>query len=264
MMSLPPQQQRGEHRLEPRNSLPHGGLAESAVPRRKLSDEVLERLLQQIESGSFKPGDQLPSERELMSAYRVGRPAVREALQSLQRMSMISINHGERARVVSVTPGTMFDQIARSAKHLLSTSPQTLEQLKEARLMFEVAMVRLAAEKATAADLAKLREAVDSLAGARRSDAAFLTADIAFHETIASISGNPIFAAISRAMLEWLAHSHVELVRDPGAEDVTLTEHQHILERVAARDTEGAVKSMTDHLNRSNPRSTQGVGIGAN
>lgn len=237
--------------MESDNSIPHG-LVPVAVPRRKLADEVLERLLQLIESGSFQAGDQLPSERELMTAFQVGRPAVREALQSLQQMGMISISHGERARVVSVTPAAMFDQIARSARHLLSTSPQTLEHLKEARLMFELGMVRIAASKATKADQARLRRAVDDLAAAGRTGGEFLSADIAFHETIASISGNPIFVAISRAMLEWLAHFHTELVRQPGAEDITLSEHRQILERIVARDVEGAVKAMWDHLTRAN------------
>ena len=48
------------------------------ITRRKLSDEVFDRLLQSIEEGLLPPGSQLPSERELMAQYAVGRPAVRE------------------------------------------------------------------------------------------------------------------------------------------------------------------------------------------
>lgn len=238
--------------MQPSDSLLAVALTDAAVSRRKLSDEVLDRLLQLVESGTCRPGDHLPSERQLMTAFGVGRPAVREALQSLEQMGMICISHGERAKVVSVTPGTMFDQIARSARHLLSTSPQTLEQLKEARLMFEVAMVQLAAEKAAAEDTPKLQATVRLLQKARRSETGFLAADIAFHETIASISGNPIFAAISRAMLEWLAHFHVELVRAPGSEDLTVAEHQQILECITRHDVEGAAKAMSEHLTRAN------------
>ena len=58
------------------------------IRKRKLSDEVTERLLLLFESGEIKPGDEMPSERELMKRFRVGRPAVREALQSLERLGI--------------------------------------------------------------------------------------------------------------------------------------------------------------------------------
>ena len=235
-------------------SIVSNGLPDTAtlpIARRKLADEVLDRLLRMIESGSVKPGEQIPSERELMTAFGVGRPAVREALQSLQGMGVISISHGERARVVSITPDSMFEQISRSARHLLSTSPQTLEHLKEARLMFELAMVRLAVHHASDEGLAKLRSVLERLIASRRDGRAFLLADMLFHETIASLSGNPLFTAVSTAMLSWLADFHVELVRQAGAEDITVTEHTKILKRIEARDEAGAVKAMSDHLTRA-------------
>jgi GntR family transcriptional regulator, sialic acid-inducible nan operon repressor len=74
------------------------------VQRRKLFQEVLDRLLERIRAGEFAPGDQLPSERDLMQSYAVGRPAVREALQALERDGIVSISHGERARVVCRRP----------------------------------------------------------------------------------------------------------------------------------------------------------------
>ena len=254
MMSLPLQawfeRPNQEILVETRNPAAEE-FADLAIPRRKLADQVMDRLLRMIESGAYRPGDQIPSERELMASFRVGRPAVREALQSLQQMGMLSISHGERARVVSLTPATMFDQIGRAARHLLSTSPQTLEHLKDARLMFELSMVRLAAEKADEADLNELRRTVEALAATKRAAKGFVEADIAFHRTIATISGNPIFAAISKAMLEWLADFHSELVRQPGAEDITLSEHRLILDRISARDIDGAVQAMSDHLTRA-------------
>lgn len=69
------------------------------IPRRKLYQEVMDRLIEWIGSGEFAPGDQLPSERELMQRFQVGRPAIREAMQNLDRMGIIVISHGERARV---------------------------------------------------------------------------------------------------------------------------------------------------------------------
>lgn len=225
-------------------------LQAAPIAKKKLGEQVLERLLHLIESGQVKPGEALPSERELMAAYGVGRPAIREALQALQGRGLVAISHGERARVLDLTPQGMFAQIERSARHLLSTSPQTLEHLKEARLMFEASMVRLAAAKATPADVERLQAVLAKQEENRRNSDAFLEADIAFHEGIAAISGNPLFAAVSRAMLRWLADFHRELVRIPGAEAVTLAEHHEILKQLEAHNPEAAAIAMANHLTR--------------
>ena len=134
----------------------------SPIRRRKLYQEILDRLLARIRAGEFPPGSQLPSERQLMESYAVGRPAVREALFTLQRMGLISITHGDRARLVTVSADTAIGQVSEMARFLLETSPGSLDHLKDARLFFEVAMVRIAAQKATAGDIARLR-------GARRA-----------------------------------------------------------------------------------------------
>ena len=73
------------------------------IKKRKLSDQVLERLLSLFESGEISSNDEMPSERELMERFLVGRPAVREALQSLERLGLIMIRHGERAKVLEPT-----------------------------------------------------------------------------------------------------------------------------------------------------------------
>jgi GntR family transcriptional regulator, sialic acid-inducible nan operon repressor len=222
------------------------------IPRRKLSSDVTDRLLGRINNGEFVPGSRLPSERALMESFQVGRPAIREALQNLQRMGLIQITHGENARVVAPTARTILDQIAGTARHILSTSPKTLDDLKDARLFFEVGMARLAAARATPDDIRTLEERIESQAAATEEDIdSFLHADIAFHRTIAAISGNPIFAAVSEAMLEWLLEYHVGLIRKDGREFKTLAEHQLITDRIGAHDVEGAAAAMLAHLTRA-------------
>lgn len=224
---------------------------DDAIPRRKLSDEILERLLKTIEAGELAAGDKLPSERQLMAKYKVGRPAVREALQALDRMGLIDITHGERARVVRLEPRSIFDLVNHSARLLLQTSPRTLGDLKEARLMFETAMVRIAAARATEADVARLRVAMDRLREQIGNRDRFVAADMAFHSTIASIAGNPILEATSASMLQWINEFHVELLRLPGAEQITIGEHGQIVDCIAAHDVDGAAKAMTDHITRA-------------
>ena len=76
----------------------------AAVRRRKLYEEVADQLERMIHDGEYAPRDQLPSERELMRQFGVGRPAIREALFHLRKMGLVEIRSGERARVTQPTP----------------------------------------------------------------------------------------------------------------------------------------------------------------
>jgi DNA-binding FadR family transcriptional regulator len=72
-----------------------------------------------------------------------------------------------------------------------------------------------------------------------------------FHAQIAAISGNPIFEAVSEAMLSWLKEYHTELLIWSGKEKFTLSEHEEIIDRIEAGDPDGAEAAMTKHLDRS-------------
>lgn len=221
------------------------------ILRNKLSHQITERLLEEIRSGELSPGDRLPSERDLMEQFGVGRPAIREALQGLEKMGLIEIAHGERATIRKLDARGMFGLIDQSARHLLSTSAQTLDHLKQARLLFETGMIKIAATRARPDDISRLKDSLAEMEQSVGDPARFVQADIQFHATIAEISGNPICSAISGAMLNWLAEFHQELLRVPGAEKVTLAEHRAILDRIAAHDPAGAEKAMTAHLTRA-------------
>jgi DNA-binding FadR family transcriptional regulator len=221
------------------------------IIRRKLSDEVLDRLLRLISEGDLKPGDAMPSERELMERFGVGRPAIREAMQSLANMGLVSISHGERARVRELTAQSIFRQVDQSAHIMLQRSSDSLEHLKAARLFFERGMVREAAARATPEDVAKLRAVIAEQRQLLGKAQEFMAADMRFHIEIAAISGNPIFVSVSEAMLGWLKVYHTELLLWSGKENFTLAEHAEIVDAIEKRDGEAAEKAMVKHLERS-------------
>lgn len=222
------------------------------IHKRKLYQEVVDRLMARIEGGEIRPGDQLPPERELMDFYGVGRPAVREALQAMERSGIVEISHGERARVVVPTADDLIRQIGSGARHLLSMQPDTLEHLKDARVFLEAGTARMAAECATQEDVATLRQRIAEQRDALAQLDRFLDRDMAFHREIARISGNPIFPAIVEAIFRWGSDYYQPLVRAPGAEQLTLAEHERILDAIAAHDGEAAEHAMRAHLLRSN------------
>jgi GntR family transcriptional regulator, sialic acid-inducible nan operon repressor len=229
-------------------------LISDPIVRRKLSDEVFDRLKSLITSGELQPGDAMPSERDLMERLGVGRPAIREAMQQLSNMGLLTISHGERAKVRQPTAKSIFQQVDAAAHVMLASSPKSLEHLKQARRFFERGMVREAATKATATDIANLRETLE-LQRANLGDAnAFIGADMRFHTRIAVITGNPLFEAVSEAMLGWLKEYHTEMLIWTGKENVTLSEHEEIIKCVASGDPDAAERSMIKHLDRSAAR----------
>ena len=221
------------------------------VARRKLADEVFDRLEALILSGELSVGDALPSERELMDRFGVGRPAIREAMHSLSHLGLIQISHGERARVVALTPESLIRQIDLPARLMLSKSAESLQHLLDTRLLFECGIVRTAAERATAADAQALTALVDRQSAAMPDMASFVRIDMEFHARIAAIVGNPILIAVSRAMLGWLRQYRAEMLHWSGNENVTIAEHREIVARLIALDTAGAEQAMTRHLKRS-------------
>jgi GntR family transcriptional regulator, sialic acid-inducible nan operon repressor len=224
---------------------------EAPIIRRKLSQEVFDRLLQWINDGDYLPGALLPPERQLMDIFKVGRPAVREALQDLQRLGLVSITHGCGARVTEPTAQSVLSQIAVTVHHVLANSQENLAHLKETRTFFESGMARIAAARATPDDVAALREIVARMETATTEFAAFMRHDIDFHRRIAAITGNPIYVAVSEALLTWLSKYHIGELRKVGREAQTLDEHRLIVDRIAAHDVEGAAAAMQVHQTRA-------------
>jgi GntR family transcriptional regulator, sialic acid-inducible nan operon repressor len=222
------------------------------VLKRRLYEEIMEQLMEMISSGSMAAGDQLPSERQLMEQFQVGRPAVREALQNMARMGMISMTQGERARVAAPSFGNLLQSMSVATSGILRNSQRSLADLKEARLIFELQMVRIATSRATDEGISRLQDIHEQHSASLTNLSTFLRHDMQFHRQIASMTGNSIFPHLSETLISWLAEFYRDLVRLPGAEQLTLSEHQAILDAVKSRDPERAGDCMRVHLTRAN------------
>lgn len=217
------------------------------IQRRKLHAEVAARIEEQIHAGRWAEGDQLPSERDLMEVFGVGRPAVREALLSLEKMGLIALRSGERARVTAPRPEFLLGQLSGAARWLL-TMPDGVRHFQEARLLFETALARHAAERASRGKLAALETALDNNRVALGDLAAFERTDVAFHFEIAALPGNPIFTAMHQASVEWLTQQRAISLKNPGADRQAFEAHRRIFEAIRARDPDRAEREMQAHL----------------
>lgn len=217
------------------------------VRPRKLYEEVADQLERMIRDGEYAPRDQLPSERELMRQFGVGRPAIREALFHLRKMGLVDIRSGERARVTQPTPKVVIDALAGTARHMIA-APGGVHNFQDARVFFEVGLARHAARQASDEDIANFRQALEANRQSIGDMKRFERTDVAFHYVLAVIPRNPIFTAIHAALAEWLLEQRRTTLA-PGEDLKAYQAHRSIFEAVLARDPDRAERAMRDHLN---------------
>lgn len=221
----------------------------TAVRRIRLYEQISERLERRIRDEELAPGQELPSERDLMKEFGVGRPAVREALFDLQKMGLLELRSGARARVATPNPKSVVTSLAGSARYLLS-APDGIRHFQDARTFFETGLVREAARIANADDIRHLRHALEtnrqSIGDLRR----FEETDVAFHYAIVVIPRNPIYKALHAAIIEWLVEQRHTTLVYPGQNEVGARAHADICEAIAAHDVDLAEKHMREHLDQ--------------
>ena len=217
------------------------------IRRRKLYEEIAERVEERIRNDEIAPGGRLPSERQLMREFGVGRPAVREAVFHLNRMGLIELRSGERAKVAEPTAEVVVETLSGTARHFLS-QPGGIDHFQQARVFFETGLARYAAEKATPEDLAGLVAALEANRQAVGDVKKFGVTDVAFHYALAVIPRNPIYTAIHAAIIEWLVEQRQVTLSIPGQNRIAYEAHADIYRAIEARDADEAERQMRTHL----------------
>lgn len=227
------------------------------VRKRKLSDDIIERLEAAIRDGTYPEGESLPSERELMALFEVGRPSVREALFALQKRGLVQLGAGERPRVTRPSPRHLLDELGSAARILLD-EPSGLDHFEQARLALEIYLVTHACAHADAADLTRLEAAVEANGAAIGKGERFIATDVAFHRVLTEMTGNPIFLAMHDAIVEWIIHVRPVRLNTEGNNRASHAQHRAILDTIRRRDTLAAIAAIRDHLGDSHARYSHG------
>jgi GntR family transcriptional repressor for pyruvate dehydrogenase complex len=218
------------------------------IPKIDLTEEVVRRFKQLLADRKLQPGGRLPPERELAGLFGISRPSLRHGLKALEMLGAIE-SRRRHGTFVSESAGNVLEEPLNLVVLLNST---TFEELYEVRRVVEVELAALAAERATAAELADVEQC---LAEQRVSTGTeFLTKDLEFHNFIARASHNGLFAVFLGSLRRLMSDKmKVLLVDAPGADipsnvAKTVEQHSEIVRKLLARDPAGARKTMLDHL----------------
>jgi GntR family transcriptional regulator, transcriptional repressor for pyruvate dehydrogenase complex len=196
----------------------------------RISEEVAQQLKQSILAGHFKPGERLPTERELSEQFQVSRAATREALRVLENAGFVVTRQGATggAYVTDLT----FDRTVNAFFDLFMAEKISLAEINYVRVLVEPDVARLAAQHVTDEYAQKLKASMEAGTGPM------------FHNLLAEMCGN--------RFLEGLLRSTIDLTRkivdtaNVGYEH-PLKDHKTILEAVIAGDGERAAEVMRKH-----------------
>jgi GntR family transcriptional regulator, transcriptional repressor for pyruvate dehydrogenase complex len=239
-----------------------GGMNDVAAPAepmrrrpRSLALELVDSLGARIRERRYGDGDRLPTEAAIMDEFGVSRTVVREALSKLQAAGLVETRHGIGTFVVAGGQAAPF----RVAPEQLATLQDVIAVL-ELRIAIETEAAALAAQRRTEADLAQLRSALAAFVEAVEAGRDAVGPDFQFHTGIARATQNTRFAdligalgqgAIPRARLAGTVERSAE--QKDYLRRVN-TEHESILDAIAAGDAEAARAAMRTHLANSRER----------
>jgi len=207
-----------------------------------LVDTVVDQLRQLILKGEFGDTGEMPSEGDLGTQFGVSRTVTREAMRILRTQGLVDVSRGKMPRVRPVDPMVAVE----SLQNHLHRSSASLAQLIEIRHALEPAIASLAAERATLADIEKMRELIlaqEKAAGLNDQ----IEADIQFHNKLALATRNPIFPLLLSTVLPLMFESRRRTISKVGVARA-LIGHRAILEAVHQRDAKGARAAMEMHL----------------
>lgn len=208
-----------------------------------LSVHLAHQLQEFIADNSLKPGERLPSERELSARYGVSRTVVRDALAGLEQRGVVVSRTGSGTYVRDGSGVAVSDVLSS----MLRRDNTSLVELLDTRRLIEVDNAERAAHHAAAEHIAEMSEAIERMR-ASHGPLELAEADAAFHGAVSKAGGNRVLTTILGGLREMLVEGMVIGTAAPGAREAALREHAAILDAVKKGNKALARKRMTEHL----------------
>ncbi len=224
--------------------------------RPNLTQSLAKRFRTKINSGELKPGDKLPSEKELVVEFGVSRTVVREAIAGLNADGLVESRHGVGVFVLDPPPSTNEFELIPERLQRVSSVIETLEL----RAAVEVEAAAIAAQRHSPGQITRIQECFLDMVNTATGDNEAVAADYAFHMAIAEATNNPQFTAFLQFLgRKTIPRSQVfrpaETPEDANRREARiLSEHEIILKAISARDPDAAREAMRTHLKGSQER----------
>lgn len=218
------------------------------ISPRKISDEIIEQFKEMLNRGELKPGEELPSERELAEMIGVSRPPLREALNALQSMGFVEIRPRSKVVVRSIAEKLLGDPVSI----LIAQDMEKIFELLEIRQAMESWAAYNAAKRASEEDVEKIRKIIDRDQENLRLKKDDAKTDADFHVSIAQATENTIFSHLMASCYHILWNTQIvsreTLFKKEGNHEFIASQHLNIFDAIQARDPDRAAKEARRHI----------------
>jgi GntR family transcriptional repressor for pyruvate dehydrogenase complex len=225
------------------------------TPGAYLPDQVADAMAAEIRAGRLAVGDKLPTEAALVAQFSVSRTVVREAVSRLKSLGLVDSRQGSGVYVKEQG----FSPLNFDAKYAVSR--QAVVQIVEVRRALEAEVAALAAQRCTAADVRRIREAITALETAVAAGGDGVDEDVRFHSAIAQAASNPFLMGTLDYLAQFLKGA-TRVTRANEARRVDFArqvreEHDLILQAIESGDPIAARHAATGHMNNAIERIEQ-------
>jgi GntR family transcriptional repressor for pyruvate dehydrogenase complex len=214
-----------------------------SVRRSKVYEDVA-RQIERLILKKLKPGDKLPSERELAEMLDVSRSSIRDAIRSLELVGMVEPRQGAGTIVKEITAEALVNPLA----HALKRKQELVGELMEFRRILEPPLAARAAARASVDDTAEMEEILARQEEKLRRGETTIPEDSEFHYAIALASGNSVVLKVLDILMDMLRETRERSLQIEGRPQKSLTGHRRILTAIKRRDAEAAKDAMRRHI----------------
>jgi len=218
------------------------------IKQKRVYEEILEQIQQLVTDGALKSGDRLISEREMAERLQVSRASVREAFSALDMLGILESRPGEGTFIRSVPRESALKPLAL----LVMLYNERKLDIMEVRMTLEAESAALAAQRATTADLVRIRDCLNRLEQDFLNDRLGESSDADFHLAIADATDNMVLAwfmnTVSDLLQATMRYSRQRLFENPEHKEMLLLQHKKVTEAIFCRDPEQARQKMIEHL----------------
>lgn len=223
----------------------------NSIANKKVYEQVIEQIQQNILAGDLKKGDKLPSERELCELMNISRASVREAIRVLEAMGVIESIHGE-GNFICTNPEKSLLQPLSMIFRLNNGKSQDIFELRK---VLEIESSRLAANRATNIDCRELFNIVNQMEEETLNEnrnEILVKLDKEFHNKLASMSKNYLieclFTTSSMLFEKFIEDARCEIIKKDSADKLLLCQHREICDAIINKNEELSIKAMKDHM----------------
>ena len=224
--------------------LPSSVKSDFEVIRRNKVYEEVARQIERLILKRLKPGDKLPSERELAEMLRVSRGSIRDAIRSLELTGLVEPRQGTGTIVREASADSAVNPLTNALKR----RKESVIELLDFRKMLEPPLAARAATHASPEELLEMEDILRRQEEKQRQGDAAVAEDAEFHYSVALASDNSVILKVLDILMDLLRETRERSLQVEGRAQRSLAGHRRILAAIKGHDAEAAKSAMRRHI----------------